>query len=505
MMNRGGMMVQRFNNRGLWNSVERKAVAPGFIFLMTCLICFFSACSSDLLDPIIKDVLAAAAADLVGADFTAIPTSGDAYGAIELVVDFTDASTGPVTGRSWDFGDGIGTSTETNPTYTYADPGVYTVTLTVTGPGSAGDTIVKTDYITAYNWHGVRQIADSTTTADHVGTVSVNGSNVYVSYRIDYMASTTRVYVAYSTDNCESFSGTDFNNQVYISASSVDLKTPNVVASTNGSYVYLSAFADSWTSGEDDEILFWRSTNNCSNWSTPVSLASDTWDGYDFYKPYMMISRPGSDDYIYVTTYIDRDPQINYRRSINSGVNWQATAFSGTDGHNSTSISAALDSSGNVRNAYYYNVGGNDPIIFSGATVVYNINGTGDPSNVDTAIAAEGSGNFYVAFNLEGTGIDSGLSVCRSTDDGSTWGARLGIDSDGTTDCAIAVEGSKVYISYSDGESLLLAKSTNSGISFNIYPVDTDLDATTTMGHGSSIAVDGDSVYIRVYDAGSIP
>jgi hypothetical protein len=51
----------------------------------------------------------------------------------------------------------------------------------------------------------------------------------------------------------------------------------------------------------------------------------------------------------------------------------------------------------------------------------------------------------------------------------------------------------------------MLAKSTNSGISFNIYPIDTDLDATTTMGHGSSIAVDGDSVYIRVYDAGSIP
>lgn len=31
---------------------------------------------------------------------------------------------------SWDFGDGVGTSTEVNPTYTYADGGNYTTTLT---------------------------------------------------------------------------------------------------------------------------------------------------------------------------------------------------------------------------------------------------------------------------------------------------------------------------------------------------------------------------------------
>ena len=35
----------------------------------------------------------------------------------------------------WDFGDGIGTSTATNPTYTFYNAGNYTITLTATGPG----------------------------------------------------------------------------------------------------------------------------------------------------------------------------------------------------------------------------------------------------------------------------------------------------------------------------------------------------------------------------------
>ncbi len=36
----------------------------------------------------------------------------------------------------WNFGDGVGTSTETHPSYDYASPGVYTVTLQVSNPAS---------------------------------------------------------------------------------------------------------------------------------------------------------------------------------------------------------------------------------------------------------------------------------------------------------------------------------------------------------------------------------
>jgi len=76
------------------------------------------------------------------ADFTASPLSGTA----PLYVQFTDVSTGTITTWDWTFGDG-GISGARHPSHTYEDEGVYTVSLTVSGPGGS-DTETKTDYIT---------------------------------------------------------------------------------------------------------------------------------------------------------------------------------------------------------------------------------------------------------------------------------------------------------------------------------------------------------------------
>ncbi len=57
-----------------------------------------------------------------------------AFGNAPLAVQFTNQSTGDIQAYAWDFGDG-GTSADVNPAYTYAAPGTYTVTLTVTGAG----------------------------------------------------------------------------------------------------------------------------------------------------------------------------------------------------------------------------------------------------------------------------------------------------------------------------------------------------------------------------------
>jgi PKD domain/Bacterial pre-peptidase C-terminal domain len=78
-----------------------------------------------------------------GAAFTANPTSGH----VPLAVSFTDQSTGNPTSWSWNFGDGA-TSTEQNPTHTYRTPGIYTVSLTVTGAGGS-DKEEKTGFISA--------------------------------------------------------------------------------------------------------------------------------------------------------------------------------------------------------------------------------------------------------------------------------------------------------------------------------------------------------------------
>ncbi len=77
------------------------------------------------------------------ADFSGAPTSG----LVPLTVNFTNLSTGDITGYLWSFGDGQ-TSTLANPSHQYSTGGSYTVRLTTTGPGGT-DTLTRTDYITA--------------------------------------------------------------------------------------------------------------------------------------------------------------------------------------------------------------------------------------------------------------------------------------------------------------------------------------------------------------------
>jgi len=63
------------------------------------------------------------------ANFIASPLTGNK----PLTVNFTDQSTGSITGWAWNFGDG-GTSTQQSPSHTYTSAGNYTVALTVSGP-----------------------------------------------------------------------------------------------------------------------------------------------------------------------------------------------------------------------------------------------------------------------------------------------------------------------------------------------------------------------------------
>jgi PKD repeat protein len=76
------------------------------------------------------------------AGFNASTTNG----AVPLTVTFTDASTGVNTNWLWDFGDG-GTSSDTNPGYTYSNAGLYTVSLTVGGEDGSSN-VTKTNLIT---------------------------------------------------------------------------------------------------------------------------------------------------------------------------------------------------------------------------------------------------------------------------------------------------------------------------------------------------------------------
>lgn len=62
-----------------------------------------------------------------------------------LMMNFTGSSTGAIDSWFWEFGDGA-TSTDRNPTHTYTTVGVYSVALTVSGPGGE-DTLAVDEFI----------------------------------------------------------------------------------------------------------------------------------------------------------------------------------------------------------------------------------------------------------------------------------------------------------------------------------------------------------------------
>ncbi|MEP7292752.1 MAG: PKD domain-containing protein, partial [Chloroflexota bacterium] len=68
------------------------------------------------------------------AAFTQDRSSGD----VPLTVQFSNQSTGAINSLSWNFGDG-NTSSEIHPRHTFGAPGLYTVTLTVNGPGGSSN------------------------------------------------------------------------------------------------------------------------------------------------------------------------------------------------------------------------------------------------------------------------------------------------------------------------------------------------------------------------------
>ena len=104
------------------------------------------------------------------ASLTGTPTSGPA----PLTVSFTNTSTGAITNRLWNFGDGI-TSTATNPVHVYTNAGSYSVSLTVFGAGGS-NTLTRSGYInvTAAPAAGAYVIVDTAQTVCYNNSTSIS-------------------------------------------------------------------------------------------------------------------------------------------------------------------------------------------------------------------------------------------------------------------------------------------------------------------------------------------
>jgi len=95
-------------------------------------------------DEMSQTVTAVNPPDAPVADFTFTPETGDA----PLTVAFTNTTTGEATGYVWDFNnDEQPDSTEASPSFTFNDPGTYSVQLTAAGPGGS-TTSTKTVTVT---------------------------------------------------------------------------------------------------------------------------------------------------------------------------------------------------------------------------------------------------------------------------------------------------------------------------------------------------------------------
>jgi len=135
-------------------------------------------------------------------------------------VQFTDTSTGDITSWEWDFnGDTTVDSTEQNPAYTYTSTGVYTVTLTVTGPAGSDskwytvvvydgniyvdDTGSDSNYGTSWS-DAVRTIQrgiDLSDPSQNINTVLV-GDGVYNETNVDFKGKKITVKSANGPRNC---------------------------------------------------------------------------------------------------------------------------------------------------------------------------------------------------------------------------------------------------------------------------------------------------------------
>jgi PKD repeat protein len=100
------------------------------------------------------------------------PVAGFSSNAIGFALSFTNTSTGAYTSYAWDFGDG-NSSTDMNPSHTYAGPGTYQVCL-IAGNQCGSDTICQTLNITCAPANASWSYLSSTLTASFTDMTAGN-------------------------------------------------------------------------------------------------------------------------------------------------------------------------------------------------------------------------------------------------------------------------------------------------------------------------------------------
>jgi PKD repeat protein len=173
------------------------------------------------------------------ANFVGAPTSGQP----PLTVDFTDLSTGNPDTWYWDFGDGVGTSSSQNPSYTYNSIGSYTVTL-MAGNAYGSDSEVKTGYINVTEAGNTVFVYDMSVGREKVTAYYYGSCTVYIYDNNNNPVSGATVYVTATGPTGGSYNGVTGADGSVFFQTDTGLKKPSgewcfeVTDVTHASYTY---------------------------------------------------------------------------------------------------------------------------------------------------------------------------------------------------------------------------------------------------------------------------
>ncbi|MFZ9028623.1 MAG: PKD domain-containing protein [Crocinitomicaceae bacterium] len=190
------------------------------------------------------------------------------------VTTFADASTNTPTSWSWDFGDGSGTSTAQNPSYTYATPGNYTVSLTAT---NAFGSDTYTQSVTVNGLPSVTASATSSSICEgETTTINATGASTYAWDNGAGTNASTNVSPAVTTTY--NVTGTDANGCVNTDAVTITVSAApaSPVITPNGTVNICQGETTTLTSS-------YASGNTWSTTETTQAITVNSTGTYDVY------------------------------------------------------------------------------------------------------------------------------------------------------------------------------------------------------------------------------
>jgi PKD repeat protein len=400
------------------------------------------------------------------ADFTASPTSGIK----PLTVQFTDSSTGGLIAEwYWDFGDG-GISTSRNPSRIYTFAGLYTVTLTVTGPGGS-DQEIKAGYITVNQLPPEADFSANRTSGVKPLTVEFTDKSVnpITNWLWDFGdGSTSTAQNPYHTYNSIGIypvsltvtgpGGTDIETKVdYIRIADiiVDHGTGNVdlpQIDTDGNGNIYVVWEDT-RNGSKDIYLNYSSDYGFTYQSTDIRLDTDVPGDWDSTSPQIVCDNNG---HVYVVWKDMRNgnPDIYFNYSSDYGVTWQSAdkklgAIPYTPAPQFPKI--ACDNVGHVYVAWNNNLFNTSANY--GATWLSQAMRISTVGGEETQLTCDQSGRVYIAWLFGTTDVFFNYSL----DYGNTWqSSNREISNTGTLPYSISLtsdETGNIYCAWHDGRT----------------------------------------------------